>query len=352
MMKEQNEEYYSIRSITVFLRSFYDFLRKRWLFLLATTVIGMALGITYRYIQKSKYEAVTTFVLEEKSGGGAGLSGLASQFGFDLGSLSGSGSFFSGDNILDIIRSKKVMQQVLLSKIEKDSVHSSKTLADLFLEFNHWKEGWKTEPLKVLTYANAQNAPLTELQDSILNRIHEFLLKKAIYVDRVNKKGSIIKVQVTSQNSLFAQLMSDRMVAEAGKLYLDIKTGNAQANIDRMQRRSDSLLSLLNNKSYTVAASQTLDANPGIKTSAVPTEIAMRDKTMIGTLYLEVTKNLEASKMILAQQSPVIQVLDRPYTPLVDQKKRLLLLLIAGAFAGGAAGVIILGMRFIVKNAQ
>ena len=89
---------------------------------------------------------------------------------------------------------------------------------------------------------------------------------------------------------------------------------------------------MLNNKSYRVAASQLLDINPGIRTAAVPVEIASRDKTVLTTLYAEVVKNLEASKLLLSQQTPVIQVLDRPSYLLDGHKKSLFFILFVSLF--------------------
>jgi hypothetical protein len=144
--------------------------------------------------------------------------------------------------------------------------------------------------------------------------------------------------------------MAERLVDEAGKLYLNIRVGTAQENIRQLQSRSDSLLLMLNSKSYSTAASQPLDVNPGMKTASVPAEIGVRDKTVLATLYAEVTKNLEASKMLLSQQTPVIQLLDSPGYLLVDKKKGLFLLLfvfsvVAGfLYTGGAF------LRFMVSG--
>jgi uncharacterized protein involved in exopolysaccharide biosynthesis len=106
---------------------------------------------------------------------------------------------------------------------------------------------------------------------------------------------------------------------------------------------------LLNNKSYAAAASQLLDVNPGIRTAIVPVEIASRDKAVVSTLYTEVTKNLEASKMMLSQQTPVVQVLDRPSLPLVDNRKGMSMLVVAGFFAAIFLTLLPLTLRFILK---
>lgn len=298
-------------------------------------VFGLSIlaGIILYYNQKPNYQAVTTFILEEKSTPGSGLAGLASQFGLDIGSLGG-GSIFTGDNILDILRSKKIINEVLLTRL--DSGKNTQTLADLFLDFKGWKKKWQNEAdLKDVNFNNVQSLETLSLkQDSILNEIHSFIIKHALSADRLNKKGSIISVQVTATNSLFARLMTERVVSAAANLYLDIKTGTAQANIAKLQRRSDSLLVLLNQKSYVAAANQPLDINPGVKSAVVPLEIVSRDKTVLATLYAEVTKNLEVSKLILSQQTPVMQILDGPGQVLNDNKHSLTYMLIVTPVAG------------------
>lgn len=335
MNNEQRKDYYSVVDIVKFLQLFLRYVNgKKWLLLIAL-VAGVGLGVIAFFMQKPKYEAVCTFILEEKSTGGSGLAGLASQFGFDMGSIGGGGSLFAGDNILDILKSKKIISKVLLSKVDDHSGEAGATLADNFLEFSGWQKKWSAHPeLKNISFSQYKEGQgLSPKQDSVLNLIHEFLLKNSLSASRLNKKGSIIKVNVTASNSTFARLMTERIVDEAAKLYLNIKTGTAQANIMQMQRRSDSLLYLLNRKSYTVAASQPLDINPGIKSAVVPLEIASRDKTVLTTLYAEVTKNLEASKLLLSQQTPVIQLLDRPEQLLKDTKTSLLYLILAFSFS-------------------
>ena len=65
-----------------------------------------------------------------------------------------------------------------------------------------------------------------------------------------------------------------------------------------------------------------------MRAAIVPSEIANRDKTVIATLYAEVTKNLEISRELLSQQTPVIQVLDQPGELLPDNRKGLAFLVI------------------------
>lgn len=320
---ETHKETYSVNEVTQHIRLLVLYLRKKWLWLVLAIVTGAGLGLYYYYTQKPHYKAVCTFILEEKLGGG-GLAGLASQFGVGLGSFSDGGNFFAGDNILDILKSRKVIQKVLLNPIN-DQTDRNKSMADFYLDFSGMRNQWKKNQQLTNLRFTPNNDKFSPAQDSIMNLVYENILNKNLGVERSSKQGSIIKVQVVAENSLFARLMTESLVDEASKLYLNIKVGRAETNIKDLERRSDSLLYLLNRKSYTAAASQPLDINPAIKTATVPVEIASRDKTVLATLYAEVTKNLEASKLMLAQQTPVIQVLDSPGLTLKNQKKGIII---------------------------
>lgn len=351
MIGSKEEDSYSVRDILITIKSFSKYLLRKWWVLLLCIMIGASLGAGYYFLQKPRYEALTSFILEEKSGSGGGLAGLASQFGMDMGSLGMSGgSLFAGDNIFEILKSKKIIFKVLLSKtsqIQKPQV----TLADLFLEFSGWKKAWSKRPeLAELNYSNVvSETNLTSQQDSTLNLIQIYLVRKALMAERKNKKGSIITVTLAAANPLFARLFSERVVEEATVFYLDVKTKIAQTNINQMQRRADSLLYLLNRKSYTVASTQLLDVNPGFKAAGVPAEIAGRDKMVLSTIYVEVTKNLEASKLLLSQQTPIVQILDRPDELLTDKKTSLPTLTAIMAFGALFFIVLFLLGRFIFR---
>jgi hypothetical protein len=290
--------------------------------------------LLYSFLQKQQYEATTSFILEEKSAtGGGGLSGLASQFGFDLGGLGAGGSIFSGDNILDILRSRHIVEKVLLSKI--DSSKGGQTLADLYIP-------QLRKDIPTVDYSNVvYPKPLNRLQDSVLYLIYDKIVSKNLVVDRVNKKGSIIKVTVVSESELFSKIFSDRLVFETIKLYVDQKTSVSNRNIARLEARADSLLRVLNNKSYQSASLQILDANTAFRSTAVPVELSQREKSISFALFSEVVKNLEASRMSLASQTPIINILDTAKYPLLNRKKSIWILL-------GAATAAVAFLSFVI----
>lgn len=323
------------------IQGYFSFLlnQKKWIGILMLS--SALLAIIYGFLQSPKYEATTTFVLEEKSASGGGLAGLASQFGFDMNSLTGAGAgLFSGDNILDIVKSRVIVEKVLLTKL--DSTLQSPTLADLYLDFTGLgKKLIKKGTAVDFTNVKKGTAVDSPLQDSVLFVIYDKITKNNITVDRVNKKGSIFKITTIADNAIFSKTMTDRLLFETTKYYVNIKTNSASENVQRLQRRADSLSAILNTKSYNAAAYQILDPNIAYKSMSVPGELSQRDKTIVYSIYAEVIKNLEMGRMSLVSQTPIIQLLDQPKYPLIDQRKSILFLMAIGALIGLFIGLMV-----------
>jgi hypothetical protein len=313
------------------IKRFFSYLRSQSKLIALCGLLGLVLPLIYRALQKPAYAASTTFILEEKSATGGGLAGIASQVGLDLGSLGSGSSLFTGDNILDIIKSRVIIEKVLLTPI---SGNSGKTLADLYLEFSGMGE-----KLPAPVSFASPSVTHTVYQDSVLYVMYDQIAKKNVSVDRLNKKGSIFKIVTVSQNQVFSKNFAERLLKETTTYYVNVKTSTAAANVKRLQARGDSLLRVLNAKSYNAASFQILDPNVAFKSMSVPAEVSSRDKSIVFSIYAEVTKNLEMSRIALVSQTPVIQLLDVPKYPLMDDRKSYLFLGLVGFIAGMFAAI-------------
>jgi uncharacterized protein involved in exopolysaccharide biosynthesis len=296
--------------------------------LLVSCVVGASIGLVFYFIQKPKYQAVCTFILEEKQGGLGGLGNIASQFGIEFGGMAGS-SMFAGDNIIDILQSNTILEKTLLSKVDTSTGGTSGTLADMYLDFSGLRQ---IEELKNISF---RNATVSLQQDSVMHLIQDNVVKKMLHIERLNRKGSIISVSVTSPNQSFSKQMAEQLVIEARNMYINIKSGTAQNNVRRLEEKADSILRQLNTKTYQTANLFQMDANPALRSLSVPSEITSRDKSVLSAIYLEVVKNLEISKTLLSQQTPVIQMLDVPELPLKNKTKSIMLLVFTFSVLGG-----------------
>src|ERR1700744_1183555 len=87
-------------------------LEKFWLFLIVGILSAVG-GFFYAMVQKPVYQSNLTFALDEGSSNSTGIAGIAAQFGFSLGG--GGNDIFGGDNIIEIIESRKIIEKALLS---------------------------------------------------------------------------------------------------------------------------------------------------------------------------------------------------------------------------------------------
>lgn len=80
--------------------------------LIIVGIIGAGLGALYAWTRPITYTAKLTFVVEEGgAGGGSLLSGLAGQFGIDIGGMSGTGGVLADDNVQELLRSHKMIKK-------------------------------------------------------------------------------------------------------------------------------------------------------------------------------------------------------------------------------------------------
>lgn len=316
----KHEDEISIKDLILKIQEWGKYLWSKWLVILIFVSLGGGLGLVYALVKKPLYVAELTFVLEDGKSNALGTyAGLVSQLGIDFGGGSSSG-VFSGDNILEFLKSRLLVEKALLSPIILNGKVGS--LADHYIDMNGLRESWKKNPsLKNLGYpVGVSRKGFTLQQDSILNSIYEKIITKNLSVTKPDKKLSFISVECTTKDEIFSKAFTERLVNEAIDFYVQTKTQRSKITVNNLQTKADSLESLLNRKTYFVAASQDMNLNPARNMAGVNTELATRDKVMLQTMYAEVVKNLEISKLAMAQETPIIQIVDSPILPLKKEK--------------------------------
>ena len=314
---------------------FYKSFKKVNILLILISFLGC---FVFFKIEKSKYEASASFVLMEGSGSKAGgLASLGSQFGIDLGAIGGqSNSIFSGDNIYDIFKTRELVEKVLLSpytktKNEKNTI----TLADQYLKMypSFIQNVILRKPINSVSFLNydPKNSP-DRIKDEILSKIHSKIIKNNLVVQKLNKKGSIIQVVVTTNDEYFSKIFNERIIEAAKYFYLNINNTNSQQVLIGLQQKADSLQKLLYQKSFQSVG--LFNSNNGLKAYTANEEISQKDKTVAFTLYAEVIKNIEITKMAQAQQTPIFQIVETPRYPLANKKFTILELILIGSLIG------------------
>lgn len=310
-------------------------LKNSWLKITIVGGIGAAIGLLVAFMKPVTYSGKLSFVLEEGKSSGGGLSAIAGQFGIDLNSASGANSnMLAGDNIIGLLKSKKFTEEALLSSYDSGSNYS---LADKYADVYKLRQKWKSNSninQEIFFPVQESRKGYTRLQDSLLQIIEEKIFKESISVERTDKKMSFFEVTTVFEDEKFSKLYTERIVKNAVDFYIETKTRRLRANVDRLQKRADSIGGLLNGQTYTAAAiqSSSLDINPAYQTAGVNAEVNVRNKMMLGTIYGEVVKNLEIQKATLTQETPIMQIVDNIELPLKKNKPSKLFHLVLGGF--------------------
>jgi len=320
--KSVQEDETSFRELINEVKIFIRYLISRWVIILISGLIGGLIGLGYSIFKSPVYNAELSFAVEDtKSAGGLGgaYSSIASQFGLDIG---GTGGVFSGDNLLELMRSRSLVEKTLLTPEKIDG--KIETLADLYIDCNKLRKDWSDKPeiANIHFLPNEDRTKFSLTQDSILGVIYDKILASNLSVDKIDKKLSIIVVQTSSKNELFSKFFTEVLVNKVADFYIDTKTKKSNKNVTILQNQVDSVRKELNLSIYGVAKS--IDVNPNanpnmqvLKTGAQHKQVDVQVNTAI---LSELVKNLEVAKVMLRNETPLIQIIDSPILPLKKVK--------------------------------
>jgi len=330
---EQPADEISLKELILKIQEWRKYILSKWVVIFIAGVIGGAIGLTYAWFQKPIYKAELSFALQdEKAGGGlSGAMGLASQFGIDLGGRSAGGEF-SGDNLLILMKSRSMVEKALLTSVIINNRKQS--LAEFYIDFNKLREGWKGKPEGNIHFLpDADRSKFTLKQDSVLGMFQKTLIINNLTVDKVDKKLSIISLSVKSTNELFSKYFTEVLAKVVSDFYVQTKTEKSSKNVAILQRQTDSVRRALNGGISGVATSvdNNPNANPALQILRVPSQRRTVEVQTNTAILSELVKNLEMAKMSLLQETPLIQVIDKPILPLEKSRMSRSLYFLFGA---------------------
>jgi hypothetical protein len=350
--EQASKDEISLKELIEKVREWFAYLLSQWKIIVLAGIIGGALGLTYSLIKKPVYTATLSFALEdEKSGGGlGGALGLASSFGFDLGGSGG--SIFSGSNLTELFKSRKMVEQTLLTPVVVDGKTIS--LAEMYIQNKKWRADWKNKPklLAIQFLPNSDRKDFTRAHDSILGVIYTNLSKNSLSVGPKDKKIAVISIDVSSNNELFAKYFCDALAEQVGEFYVATKTEKSRANMAILQKQTDSIRGELNGAITGVAAANdnTFNLNPAMNIRRAPSARRQVDVQANTAILTELVKQSELAKVTLRKETPLIQVIDRPILPLKKEKFGKAKGIVIGGFLAGFLMVLGLTFRRLLQN--
>ena len=334
----------SLKELIQKIQEWVAYLKTQWKLIIGIAALGGIIGLVYASFQKPTYLATTTFVLEEDKGGGGlgGAMGLASSFGLDLGG--GGGGLFTSSNIIELMKSRLVVEKTLLNPVQVAGKEIS--LADYYIQINELKEGWSKKPnlANIGFPANADRTKFSLQQDSILQSISAGLTKNNLVIAQKDKKVSIISLTVKTESELFSKLFCEQLLKETSDFYIETKSKKSRLNVDILQRQADSIRAELNGAITGVAAASdnVYNLNPAYNVKKTPGTRRQVDVQANTAILTQLVAQLELSKVSLRKETPLVQLIDRPILPLEKEKPGRLYSMILGGFLAGLLTILYL----------
>jgi len=348
-MNVENDEI-SLKDLILKAKEYYSYLVSKWKIIVLWGIIGALLGLGYSLVKKPVYTATLSFAMEDEKGG-AGLGsalGLASTLGLDLGGSGG--GIFSGANLTELFKSRSMVEKTLLSPINLNGREIS--LAEMYIENNELRKEWdNNEKLKGIQFLSEKRKGFTRVHDSILGSFYESISKRGLIVDQKDKKISIITIEVSSTNELFAKYFCESLAKEVSKFYVDTKSKKARINMDILEKQTDSIRNELNGAitGVAVANDNTFNLNPALNVKRAPSARRQVDVQANTAILTELVKQTELAKVTLRRETPLIQVIDRPVLPLKKERFGKAKGIILGGLLGGLFIIVGLSVRRALK---
>lgn len=337
--KETISDEISLKELIIYLKDWKNFLMSKWHIICLFGLFGGMIGFAYAYFKKPIYTATLSFALEDEKSGGGGLSGalgLANSLGIDLGTSGGSA--FSGANLIELMKSRTLIEKALLNPITVEGKTSS--LADYYINFSNLRNRLKdSKILSNINYLVNDNRSSFSLQkDSLLGEIYKKIVGEnnpgILSIAQRDKKISIINVEVSSEDEYFSKALTESLVKETSEYYILTKSKKARTNVAILQKQTDSIRYELNLAISGVAQTNdnVFNLNSALTINRIPGTRRQVDVQANTAILTQLVTNLEMAKVTLLKETPLIQIIDKPILPLKKEKTSKIKSLISGAF--------------------
>ena len=299
-----NTEEATLKDVIISIRDYRRELKKKFILISTVLIISIISGLVYSSIQKDKFEAVLSFIVEGQSEGPnlSSISGMASQFGLDLGGSSS--STFSQQNVIELLKSRKVIE----STLSKSCIVNNEEdiLLNHYISINNMIEDGEN-----ISFFSSS-------KDSITNIIWKEIIEFKIDLSYQNDEANILNLTYTSTNSEFAKNFTELLVEEISQMYSHYQTEKTRNSLKNLELRSDSIFRELKNSERNFARVKDRNLRVINATGRLDEIQYMREVQVLNAIYLELIKNTELVKMNLLNETPIIQLIDVPVLPLKD----------------------------------
>ena len=319
------------------------FLMRQWI-LIGLICVGAGLaGIFYAMNEAIQFESELTFSLDENSSSSnGGLASLAAQFGLGA----SDNDLFSGDNIVEVIKSRTIIERVLLST---DTFNGKSTSLIEYYNTLSSRKNVKNEP-PVNLPPGLKKGHLSYIQDSVLYDTYTNILKNFLTAGRPDKQLNIYILKFRSPNEKFTKIFTEKILSETVKFYTELKTQKSQSTLHILEQRVAELKGNLNASISARAGSEDANVNPTFAEAQVPMQKQQVNMKVYGAAYEELYKNMELARFQYLQNIPLVQVINNADYPMKKIRANKLQTGLMASFLCLLFTVFLLSVFYLIKK--
>jgi uncharacterized protein involved in exopolysaccharide biosynthesis len=280
------------------------FIKKRWYIPVTVFLVGGAMGYLSIYRKKPTYTATISFVLSTENRQSGNFQNLVAQLGYDA-STSGSENIFTGNNIVELFKSRKIVRSALFNRLPNGQL-----LLNFIAKAQH---GANPFPADTTKFSQTQKNLLRIIVNEVANSFTVF-----------NKNDLVFYyISAKSENPWVANYTASSMLHETARYFIETKTQVATSSLKLLEKEADSISVALRHLFQSSASvnDMTYNINPSLMFQRSSVFINQAKATALGAAYTEAVRNLEMAKINLQKETPLFRIIDEPDMPLKAEKR-------------------------------
>lgn len=352
--QENIEDEVTFKEVLLKGKEFFEEVSHNWKVLLYFIIPFVASFVLFAIFTPPVYPAVLTFMVNEEEGNG-GISGVAAILGQFAGFAGGGASKFNLDKILELAKSRKIIQNALFQKYVIDEENDY--LGNHLIREYNMHEEWDDNKigLKDFTFIHNEIEEFNRQENKVLKILHNKLIGNEGVVGLVassyNEDTGIMSISVSSTSEKLSIFLAEAIYKDLSKFYIHKSVERQRHTYEVVSAKTDSLEQELNRINFKLL--QFKDENKGLTLRQYKSEekaLELESQKLI-LAYGEAYKNMEFAEFALKNQRPFIQEIDWPIEPIEKKGKSKIIAIIIGLFLGLLLSTIfILGRMMIKKN--
>ncbi len=347
------EDQFSFKDIIIKVVNFKNLIVKNWKLILIMMLVGSAIGYAYELYNKEKpvYLAKIIFNMENGSpsgGGGGGFSDIANALGLGGGAAQ-NGGLFSGDNFIELLKTKNIYNRAILSKIKikgKDVIFGNYYLEKSGVLEDELKDDIDLKTFKFKHDKYEQCTPKEKKQVRLLQN----MLMPITMLGSEGKKTSFMSLGVATRNDTLSYHWAYLYLKIVTDFYKETKTQKTRELQILIKDRVDSLKRELYRTQG--AAARYADQNQQIivQEGLIQQQRLQANSGQLQALYFDAVRQLDNLNFSVAKETPLFTKIDEPELPISPEKKSSKKSYILGAIIGLILAILYVSIKKVIKE--